>query len=192
MRFSHICYLTTGPPPPRHWNYNGAIRQKRDLVIAFDWEVLLTWSTHLNCILQDFFRDTPLDYIWRAQICAQRIKGRQICFEWLNHGRNYFFLVRKLWYLKECLMVVVGYHNFHFFMLNQKNGVKSAVKTLDMEYHNFHFLMLNKKRNKKRSTNSILVYSPLSLPILPHYQNHHNAPWIYFGLLVRSNQVAPK
>ena len=25
--------------------------------------------TRLNCILQDLFRDTPLDHIWRAQIC---------------------------------------------------------------------------------------------------------------------------
>ena len=24
---------------------------------------------HVNCILQDLFRDTPLDHIWRAQIC---------------------------------------------------------------------------------------------------------------------------
>ena len=26
---------------------------------------------HLNCILQDLFRDTPLDHIWRAQIGTQ-------------------------------------------------------------------------------------------------------------------------
>ena len=25
--------------------------------------------THLNCILQDLFRDTPLDHDWHAQIC---------------------------------------------------------------------------------------------------------------------------
>ena len=117
-------------PPPHHWNYNGEIRQKRDLVIAFDWEVLLTWSTHLNCILQDFFRDTPLDHIWRAQIRAQRIKGRQICFEWLNHGRNYFFLVRKLWYLKECL--------------NGGGGV-SQLSLFDNK---------SEKRSKRRSKNS--------------------------------------
>ena len=27
--------------------------------------------TGLNCILQDLFRDTPLDHIWRAKICAK-------------------------------------------------------------------------------------------------------------------------
>ena len=27
--------------------------------------------TRLNCILQDLFRDTPLDHIWRAQICSK-------------------------------------------------------------------------------------------------------------------------
>ena len=27
--------------------------------------------TRLNSILQDLFRDTPLDHIWRAEICAK-------------------------------------------------------------------------------------------------------------------------
>ena len=27
-------------------------------------------STRLNCIVQDLSRDTPVDHIWRAQICA--------------------------------------------------------------------------------------------------------------------------
>ena len=30
-----------------------------------------TSSTRLNCILQDLFRDAPLDHIWHAQIRAQ-------------------------------------------------------------------------------------------------------------------------
>ena len=37
--------------------------------MTFDWGVLLTMR--LNCILQDLFRDTPLDHIWHAQIRAQ-------------------------------------------------------------------------------------------------------------------------
>ena len=42
--------------------------QKWDLVVTFDWRVLLTL---LKCILQDLFRKTPLDHIWRAQIRAK-------------------------------------------------------------------------------------------------------------------------
>ena len=30
-----------------------------------------TRSMRLNCISQDLLRDTPLDHIWHAQICAQ-------------------------------------------------------------------------------------------------------------------------
>ena len=30
-----------------------------------------TSSMRLKCISQDLFRDTPLDHIWRAQICAK-------------------------------------------------------------------------------------------------------------------------
>ena len=33
------------------------------------------WPTRLNCILQDLFRDTPLDHILRAQICIFGIFG---------------------------------------------------------------------------------------------------------------------
>ena len=41
------------------------------LVITFEWRVLLTEEQRvcLNYILQDLSRDTPLDYIWSAQIC---------------------------------------------------------------------------------------------------------------------------
>ena len=42
---------------------------KFDLVITFDWDVLLL--THLNCILGDLFSDTPLDHIWYAQLLAE-------------------------------------------------------------------------------------------------------------------------
>ena len=48
--------------------------------------------TGLNCILQDHFRDTPLDHIWRAQICAKNaylaifgILGR--VFEHIKYGQ---------------------------------------------------------------------------------------------------------
>ena len=52
-------------------SYNGEVGQK--------WELVITWlegpidqrPTCLNCILQDLFRDTPLDPIWRAPICGQ-------------------------------------------------------------------------------------------------------------------------
>ena len=30
-----------------------------------------TRPTHLNCILQDLFRDSPLDHIWRAKMPAR-------------------------------------------------------------------------------------------------------------------------
>ena len=44
-----------------------------------------TRSTPLNCILQDLFRDTPLDHIWSAQICifgkiTLRLKSEKIFF----------------------------------------------------------------------------------------------------------------
>ena len=32
-----------------------------------------TSSMRLKCISQDLFRDTPLDHIWHAQICAPKL-----------------------------------------------------------------------------------------------------------------------
>ena len=46
----------------------------------------------LNCILQDLFRDTPPDHIWRAQICAQ------MCQIWPN---MHFLLVYKFEFWHE-------------------------------------------------------------------------------------------
>ena len=53
-----------------------------------------TRSTHLNCILQDLFRDTPLDHIWGAQIHAQ------ICQIWPNMPNMHIWVhiwARKIW-----------------------------------------------------------------------------------------------
>ena len=44
----------------------------------------------LNCILQDLFRDNPLDHIWRAHICAQ------ICQIWPNMPKS-----KKNWNSRE-------------------------------------------------------------------------------------------
>ena len=83
MQFSRVDFSSIGPPSQKLW-----------LNIIFAWfpPLKLQWgnrakmilghtfwlgtpidikSTHLNCILQDLFRDTPLDHILRAQICTQ-------------------------------------------------------------------------------------------------------------------------
>ena len=46
--------------------------------------------TRLNCILQDLFRDTPLDLIWRAQICTQ------ICIFGI-FGHIWHIWARQIW-----------------------------------------------------------------------------------------------
>ena len=53
-------------------NYNGAIRPKMRFGQNFWLEGPIDLRpTRLNCILQDLFRDTPLDHNWRAQIRTQ-------------------------------------------------------------------------------------------------------------------------
>ena len=50
--------------------------------------------TRLNCILQDLFRDTPLDHIWGAQIRAQ------ICQIWPNMPNMHIWVhiwARAIW-----------------------------------------------------------------------------------------------
>ena len=47
--------------------------------------------TRLNCILQDLFRDTPLDHIWRYQIRAQ------ICQIWPNMHIWVLIWARDIW-----------------------------------------------------------------------------------------------
>ena len=50
--------------------------------------------TRLNCIMQDLFRDTPLDHIWGAQIRAQ------ICQIWPNMPNMHIWVhiwARKIW-----------------------------------------------------------------------------------------------
>ena len=52
------------------------------------------WPTRLNCILQDLFRDTPLDHNVRAQICTQ------ICQIWPNMPNMHIWVhiwARKIW-----------------------------------------------------------------------------------------------
>ena len=62
-----------------HCNYNGAIGSKMRFGHNFWLEGPIDLRpTRLNCILQDLFRDTPLDHIARAQICTQ------ICQIWPN------------------------------------------------------------------------------------------------------------
>ena len=52
-------------------NYNGEIGSKIKFGPYFWLEGPTdTRSTPLNCILQDLFRDTPLDHIWHAEIHA--------------------------------------------------------------------------------------------------------------------------
>ena len=58
-----------------HCNYNGEIGQKWDFWLEGPIDLR---PTRLNCILQDLFRYTPLDHIWRAQVCSQ------ICQMWPN------------------------------------------------------------------------------------------------------------
>ena len=48
--------------------------QTHELAVATTFEVLhcnYQRPTHLNSILQDLFRDTPFDHIWRAQLRTQ-------------------------------------------------------------------------------------------------------------------------
>ena len=77
-------------------NYNGENGQKFNLVITFDWREGPNdlRATRLNCILQDLFRDTPLDHIWGAQIRAQ------ICQIWPNMPNMHIWVhiwARKIW-----------------------------------------------------------------------------------------------
>ena len=120
-----------------HCNYNGELGQKIDLVITFDWKGPIDLRpARLNCILQDFFRDTPLDDIWRIQIHAQTcifgIFGH-ICK--IETGVRMTFMGLKCWKLfwwliqpmrtsgvscipKLRLLVfwdIVFYNAFHFF-----------------------------------------------------------------------------
>ena len=70
-----------------HCNYNVAFGPKMRFGHNFWLEGPIDLRPkRLNCILQDLFRDTPPDHIWRAQICAQ------MCQIWPN---MHFLLVYK-------------------------------------------------------------------------------------------------
>ena len=70
FKFIDTLMVHCHPSEVLHCNYNEEISQKFDLVLTFDWRVLLTLrTTRLNYILQDFSRDTPLNHISSAQIC---------------------------------------------------------------------------------------------------------------------------
>ena len=58
--FSFTLYLKWGNYPKMRFDHNFWLEGPIDLR-----------PTRLNCILQDLFRDTPLDHILRAQICTQ-------------------------------------------------------------------------------------------------------------------------
>ena len=74
-KFQHYRPINQLWPPL--WSFTllqRGINQKIDLVKTLDWRVLLTYDQRVrtsNRILQDIFRDTPHDHIWRALICAK-------------------------------------------------------------------------------------------------------------------------
>ena len=82
-----------------HCNYNGAIGPKMRFGHNFWLEVPINIRpTRLICILQDLFRDTPLEHIWRYQIRAQ------ICQIWPNMPNMHIWVhiwvhiwARKIW-----------------------------------------------------------------------------------------------
>ena len=80
-----------------HCNYNGAIRPKMIFGHNFWLEGPIDLRpTRLNCILQDLFRDTPLDHILRAQICTQicifGIFGH-IWHIWVPNNAHFFLIL---------------------------------------------------------------------------------------------------
>ena len=79
-----------GPSEVLHLNYNRAIGPKTRFGNNFWLESPIDLRpTPLNCVLQDLFRDTLLDYIWRAQICIFGIFGGakygQVGCPWKDH-----------------------------------------------------------------------------------------------------------
>ena len=52
-----------------NYNYNGDSGHKSELIISFDFGVLLTQVSMR--LLLNLFRDTPLDNIWLAKICVR-------------------------------------------------------------------------------------------------------------------------
>ena len=77
-----------------------------------------TRSMRLNCILQDLFRDTPLDHIWpaqiRAQVCIFRIFGH-------NWGRVYNIIL-----------------SISFCIQRSANGISSQQREVPLKWSMVH------------------------------------------------------
>ena len=79
----------------------------------------------LNCILQDLFRDTPLDHIWHAQIRAQ------ICQIWSN-------IPNMLNKLGLCLSATVQQiPTVNIFMVVRTQEVKEKAKNIEKKWQDF-------------------------------------------------------
>ena len=83
-----------------HCNYNGEISQKFDLVITFDWRVLLTWDQHVWTAFCTIFSGTP--HFTKVQCTLQnhlrQLKKEKIfALFWLDSQTVAYAFTLKTW-----------------------------------------------------------------------------------------------